>query len=114
MSLDTQQILLKYLSKLVDILTKVMKELQKQTFCVTAENVGYDVTKKQNWPFGSCTKLVYFPFSLTYLNLARNLIHSLPKNVFRHLTNLKVLDVSHNQIQTIDSGCFTGEYINAK
>lgn len=46
--------------------------------------------------------------NLTYLNLARNLIHSLPKNVFRHLTNLKVLDVSHNQIQTIDSGCFTG------
>lgn len=44
----------------------------------------------------------YFPLiSLTHLNLSHNYIHSLDKNAFDHLSQLKSIDLSHNPLKVL-------------
>ncbi|CAC5395036.1 unnamed protein product [Mytilus coruscus] len=48
------------------------------------------------------------PSNTVYLNLQHNLIIQIPNNTFEHMTDLKVLDLSFNKLQSMNDQTFNG------
>ncbi|CAG2205667.1 unnamed protein product [Mytilus edulis] len=54
------------------------------------------------------THIPDLPSDTVYLNLQHNLIIRIPNNTFKHMTNLKVLDLSFNKLQSMNDQSFSG------
>lgn len=67
-----------------------------KNFVVAAEEISPD---KFKGPYNNTT---YEPLLLEDLNLAYNLIHSLPHNIFEHLSTLKQLNLEGNHFRVLD------------
>ena len=48
------------------------------------------------------------PSSTTELYLERNVIETVPRMSFQHMSNLRLLDLSHNIIMNLEKDCFSG------
>ncbi|XP_069824395.1 toll-like receptor 5 isoform X2 [Dendropsophus ebraccatus] len=66
-----------------------------------------DNTLGQVWNDGQCSDIFLPLTSLQTLNLAKNQIFSLPKNLFRGLKRLQTLDLSRNNLRLIHQELFT-------
>ncbi|XP_076103078.1 toll-like receptor 4 [Mytilus galloprovincialis] len=63
---------------------------------------------KINCSYKNLSHIPDLPFDTVYLNLQHNLIIRIPNNTFKHMTNLKVLDLSFNRLQSMNDQTFNG------
>jgi hypothetical protein len=76
--------------------TKNIKFADLSHNLLLAEEISAD---KFKGPYNSTS---YEPIAIEHLNLAYNKIHSLGKNVFEHMPNLKILNLEGNDFRVID------------
>lgn len=101
----TKLILILFNSNFLDINNATLWNYQLKFTCERFYKKG---ELKIDCSHKNLTHIPDLPSDTVYLNLQHNLIIRIPNNTFKHMTNLKVLDLSFNKLQSMNDQSFSG------